>query len=235
MKIESKVGAFAAGAVIIILVAIFSVGDLSLFKKTYTVKVRFSFAGGIQKSSPVRFCGIDVGEVSRIKISRNKEKPGVIVYLRIDDKIKIPAKSLFFINSLSILGQKYVEIIPASGDSFVKNNAEINGLSATPLFLTLRSLEGNLKQLNAILADNSVRQDIKYIVDNVKNFTFSLNKLLGDVQSKQGTIGRLLYDDSLYKETESFIKEIKRNPWLLFHKRKVKNTPKKSKKTNLNF
>ncbi|TBR16663.1 hypothetical protein EPO66_04280 [bacterium] len=79
----------------------------------------------------------------------------------------------------------------------------------------------------------------KGIVDNlnesilkIKNGEGSLGKLLYDdtlyrelesaIKSREGTVGKFFYDDSIYKETEALIQDLRKHPWKLFWKTKEK-------------
>ena len=51
-----------------------------------------------------------------------------------------------------------------------------------------------------------------------------MDEIVADVKGGSGTVGRLLYDDSLYEDLESLGADLKANPWKLLHR------PKKKKK-----
>jgi hypothetical protein len=40
--------------------------------------------------------------------------------------------------------------------------------------------------------------------------------------NKEGTIGKLLYDDTIYKELEALAVDLRKHPWKLFWKTKEK-------------
>jgi len=46
----------------------------------------------------------------------------------------------------------------------------------------------------------------------------NLNSILESVKSGQGTIGKLLYDDTVYKDLEGLTSDLKANPWKLLRK-----------------
>ena len=51
----------------------------------------------------------------------------------------------------------------------------------------------------------------------------SLDQILDQVRSGEGTIGNLVYNDELYTDLRDMVKDLKANPWKLFHKsREVK-------------
>ena len=64
------VGIFVIVAVIAFFWMIFKFGDLPIFVseiKSYQVKIQFPSAPGVQKDTPVRFCGYQIGTVTDVK------------------------------------------------------------------------------------------------------------------------------------------------------------------------
>ena len=52
----------------------------------------------------------------------------------------------------------------------------------------------------------------------------SMDEVLNQIKTGKGTIGKLVYDETLYNETESMVKDLKANPWKLLHKPRRKKT-----------
>jgi len=52
----------------------------------------------------------------------------------------------------------------------------------------------------------------------------SMDQVLGQIKAGKGTIGKLVYDESLYNEVESMVKDLKANPWKLIHKPRKERT-----------
>jgi len=73
-------------------------------------------------------------------------------------------------------------------------------------------------------------------IAKIKNKEGTLGKLLYDdtlykeieaaITYKNGTIGRFIYDDSVYKEVESLVIDLRQHPWKLFWKAKEKPAKK---------
>ena len=105
-----KLGSFFLVAILIFFAAILSIREISIFKGSYIVIVKFGFAEGLRTSSPVRFCGVDVGEVKKVLIKEDAGESKVYVYSKVQEGVKIPKNSYFFVNSLSLFGEKYLEI-----------------------------------------------------------------------------------------------------------------------------
>jgi len=197
-KLELKVGIFVFIGLVILAVFVVSIGGFKTWASGYRVHFLFHFINGVKLGAPVRFAGVDVGEVKEIKfISSDKEsKTKVVVVAWLKKEIQIPMDSTIWVNTLGLLGEKYVEIIPGKDYSrCLAPNQELIGEDPMPM--------------------NEVGVLAKKIADD-------LDETIVGIKNKEGTIGRLLYDDTVYKELEAFITDIRKHPWKLFWKTKEK-------------
>ena len=113
---EIKVGLFIMIGVAILFVIVFSLGGLNLSKTGYRIKVLFNFANGIGGTAPVRLAGVGIGQVQGIRIVRDEKtnitKAELMVW--VNDKTKIENDAVVTINTLGLLGEKYLEIYPGT-------------------------------------------------------------------------------------------------------------------------
>lgn len=216
---EVKIGIFIFIGIILLIVVTFSIGDF-LFKSGYNLKVVLNFADGIQAAAPVRLAGIEVGEVKRAYISRDPEtnKTMVELLLWLTDDAKVEKDATVLVNTLGMIGEKYIEIIPGTpGSPFLRHNDIIVGHDSVSVQQMTQKGYGVILKLEEMID--------------------SVNIILDKVKSKEGTIGKLFMEDKLYRDIEEITKEIKamveelrRNPW------KLLNKPKKSRsKKNANY
>lgn len=191
---ELKVGVFILIGVAILFIIVFSIGDINISKTGYRVKVLFNFASGIGPSAPVRLAGVGIGQVQGIHIIHdqkdNKTKAEITAW--VNDGVKIEEDAVVTINTLGLLGEKYLEIQPGTpGSPVVSPNGTLTGKDPVPM----EKITENL----AALSDS-----VKAIVEKIK--------------SGEGTIGKLLYDDAIYNNLEAFTADIKKNPWKLLNR-----------------
>ena len=73
-NLEVKVGIFAFIALIVLTLAVFSISEIHIFRAGYNIAVSFSFASGIAVGAPVKVAGVEVGEVTSIDLSYDKNK-----------------------------------------------------------------------------------------------------------------------------------------------------------------
>jgi len=225
---ELKVGIFVLIGIILLFIIVFSIGDIYLVKSGYQIYVSFHFASGVGQSSPVRFAGVDVGQVEKIHLYYDKEekktKALVTAWIRGDTKIEKDAK--ITINTLGLLGEKYLEISPGTIESgYLEDGAHVLGhdpvsmeevteslkeITDSVLVITdrLRKGEGTIGKL---LTEESVYTDLRGI-------SGSAATVLGRLEKGEGTIGKLLREEKIYNDLEAFVEDIKKHPWKLLSK-----------------
>ncbi|MEI8348580.1 MAG: MlaD family protein [Candidatus Omnitrophota bacterium] len=218
--LEMKLGGFFLGALILVFITLISMREITFFKTKRMLTVKFNFSEGLRTSSPVRFCGVDIGEVKEVEIRQDANKqPLVYVHIKVDEQARIPRNSYFFINSLSLFGEKYLEIVPPEDpQGYVSPGETVEGISPTPLFNVLTNFNKTMSEVNEFVKDGKVRTSFENIITNTEQITSDIKEVTANVKNKKGTIGRLFYDDSLYTKTEEFVDELKENPWKLLHK-----------------
>lgn len=197
-KLELKLGIFVFIGLVILVTAILSVGGVRTWASGYQVKFMFNFINGVKKGAPVRFAGVDVGQVKAIKFfyDGKEVKTKIRITCWVDNNVKIPMDSVVWVNTLGLLGEKYIEIMPGVGyDKCLLENGELAGEDP--------------------IAMNDVFKVAKNVVDNLDT---GVNKIL----HKEGSVGKILYDDKLYNDLEGLVVDLRKNPWKLFWKTKEK-------------
>lgn len=218
-----KVGAFILGGLAIAVFTFMSMKEMIALKDTYSATVMFEFAEGLRPASPVRFCGVDVGEVKNVKVKNHGDKPIVFVNIKILKTVKIPNDSYFFINSLSLFGEKYLEIAPpAKVILYIKEGDIVEGISPIPLFNVFATFTETMEEVKLFIKEGKIKTSLEKTISNMQDISITLKDFAEELNNKEGTIGRLIHDDSLYKITEEFVSDIKENPWKLLHKPKEK-------------
>ena len=221
--LEVKIGIFSLGAIFLVFVAAVSIKDISFVKGGYIIKVNFTFAEGITPASPVRFCGVNIGEVKKVEIDEYNSNPTVCVYAKIRKGAQIPCGSHIFINSLSVFGEKYVEIIPPDKiEDFLQGGDVVEGISSVPLASIMASFHETMTGLDAFIDEAELKDSLKDIVANVKEATGNMSSIIEAIKSSDGTLGRFIYDESLYEKTEAFVDDVTKHPWKLLYKPKEK-------------
>ena len=222
--LELKVGAFVIAAIICLVGFIFSISDFSVFRKGDTYRVMFQFANGLKKGAPVRVAGVDAGHVREIAVAydRVRRQADVRVDIWMQEGHSIPADSVFMINQLGLLGEKYLEIMPGTSDALLAAGASVKGEDPVPMETITRTLgslgskvEATLNSINGGVLTEANKASLAALLANTAGLT-------GDIRSGQGTVGKFLTDPRLFNNLEELSADLKANPWKLFYRPKGK-------------
>ncbi len=238
--LEFKVGIFVITALAVLMALVFKTGDFYL-KPGYTVRFIFSFVSGIDSGSPVRLAGVNVGEVKTINVVRDAEgQTQVELIAWISQGAYIEEDAEVRINSLGMLGEKYVEILPGtSGMKVLSDGGMLVGKDPVGFEKItengnrlISKLELTVDNINEVVQDPEFKSAVKNTFtdadkfvrnmmeasDDLKDAAKSARILLGKARDGQGTIGRLFMDDTIAKDFEAFVKDVKAHPWKLLKK-----------------
>lgn len=196
-RTELKVGIFVFVGLVILSVFILSIGGLKTWASGHFVKFSFGFVNGVKIGAPVRFAGVDVGEVKRIQfVSAPDGSSRVEVWGWVLDSVRIPADSTVWVNTLGLLGEKYIEILPGRDrENFLQAGGTLAGSDP--------------------IAINEVERSLKKTVDDI-------DAVVNKIKSGEGTVGKLLTQETIYRELEALAIDLRKHPWKLFWKTKEK-------------
>lgn len=185
-----RLGIFISIGIALFILGIYFVGERQqLFRSTFRLNGVFKDVAGLQAGSNVRFSGVNVGTVDNIRIVSDTS---VKVEILIDENTRkfIKKDALAIIGSEGLMGNKILIIIPGTG---AKKEIENNDI---------------LETVQPIDMDD-IMISLKKTIDNSSNITNNLSKITGNIESGQGTIGRLLMDRSVALNFDSSIVNLK--------------------------
>lgn len=202
--LEMKVGLF-------VLVALLALGYLSLrlgeetisTKKTYPVAAVFEDVSGLFPGASVEMAGVEIGRVAEISLADGK----ALVRMNIYKDVKISKDAVATIRTKGVLGDRYVEIrqgkspealSPGGLIAKTKPPMDLETLitEVGPVIEDLQSITRNLRQT---LEEN----DLKTMVANLSEASASLKVVAQKMARGEGTLGKLLVDDTIYQHLES--------------------------------
>ena len=112
-KYELGVGLLLLGAAGVLGWMALQVGALSAFGDTVDVETRFNDIGGLQQGASVAIAGVQVGTVTELAIDFDR----AIVKMSIDPDTTVLVDATAQVRARSVLGEKYVELVPHSRDA----------------------------------------------------------------------------------------------------------------------
>lgn len=235
--LEFRVGIFVITSLAILVGLVLKAGDHHL-KPGYTVRFIFNAVSGVDKGSPVRLAGVNVGEVRGIQVVRSAQgQTQVEATAWIEQGVYIEDDATVHIDSLGLLGEKYIEILPGtSGNKALVDTGILVGKAPMGVGDIVDSgkrligkMEFMIDNLNEVVADPAFKNSVKNTFgnadtltknfssasDDIKDAAKSARIVLARLRDGEGSIGRLLKDDKIARDLEAFVADIKAHPWKL--------------------
>ncbi len=193
MKLEAKVGIFVALALLCLFGLSTQIGQFSFSKeKGYTIDVLLDNAVGLNEKAKVRIKGVDSGYVYSIYLHDNKAYAGLFL----KENIKIPKDSFILVSQESMLGGKYIEIIPGNSSELVQDGEK---LERTKSIASLEETSQSIKEAAERFANFVTElheifggENALYIKESIKNIHSSTTILNEFIKEEQGELPRIL-------------------------------------------
>ena len=178
MSLETRVGAFVLGGLALMATAIFLLGDVS-FERRYTLYVTFSDVGNLNKDSPVRLSGVEVGQVKAIELIDG----GARVVAVVRHGVEIYNDAVFSVGSTGIIGSKFLQVDQGrKAAGVIPANSTIRGQDPISIEKSLTAALGKLEKLLGDLTTEGPRgtlaNNLTETVANVRDMTANLNDLI---------------------------------------------------------
>lgn len=186
------VGIFIFLGIAIFIAAILTLGSAhKTFEKSVDAKVFFTDVNGLQKGNNVWFSGVKIGTVKKITLTPNGQVE-VDMSIEVKSKQFIRSDAKAKISSDGLIGNKIVLIYGGTPQS---PEIESGAVLATE---KLR----NTEEMITTLAKNN---------DNLLEITTGFKEITQKISAGQGTIGKLLNDESLINQLNATAASIKRS------------------------
>jgi phospholipid/cholesterol/gamma-HCH transport system substrate-binding protein len=187
-----KVGVLALFAMGVLAVLIFLItGNTNIFESKVTLYTFMADAAALTDGAPVNLDGIPIGKISEIRLSGLKDPQRLV---RIDMQIpegqlkNIPTDSLASISSANVLGTKYINIKTGKNTETLKAGQEVPAMNT-----------GEFQDL--------VQQGFT-LLSSLQVTVQRIDHIVSMVESGQGSIGKLLVDDTLYKNLLAILNQV---------------------------
>jgi phospholipid/cholesterol/gamma-HCH transport system substrate-binding protein len=166
-------------------------GTTGLFTPKITLRSYFDNAQGLRNGAPVRLQGVDIGNVTAVRVVSKARTP-VEVVMRVNTKygFNIRKDSVTSLSTAGVLGETFIDIDSALAKGPEARDGDTLPTRDTPdIQDVVRASQGTLQNLDALLK----RTD----------------RILAFVESGQGSIGKLIYDPLLYNRFADTVNEFK--------------------------
>jgi phospholipid/cholesterol/gamma-HCH transport system substrate-binding protein len=158
-------------------------GTGGYFSHRIKLKSYFDNAEGLRVGAPVRLSGVDIGNVSKILITNEKDKrlTPVEVTMKVSTKYGFDLRrdSVTSLDTAGVLGETYLDIDSSQAIGPVVDDGDVLPTQVHPDFNeVVRSSQSTLQNMDALIK----RAD----------------RILAFAESGKGSIGKLIYDPTLY-------------------------------------
>ena len=192
-----------------------------------TLRSYFDNAGGLREGAPVRLQGVDIGNVSGIRVVSDPARrlTPVEVTLKVNTKYRANLRkdSLTTLSTAGVLGETYIDIDSAQAHGPEVQAGDVLPTRETPDIQdvvrasqsTLQNLDALEKRVDRILAfvesgQGSIGKVIydPGLYDRLNATVGQFQSLVNDVISGKGSIGKLLVDDELYRKANATVDKL---------------------------
>jgi phospholipid/cholesterol/gamma-HCH transport system substrate-binding protein len=164
-------------------------GTGGLFTPKLKLKAYFDNASGLRKGAAVRLDGVDIGNVSDIKIIPSKQPTPVEVTMTVAKyKDGLRKDSQAELSTAGLLGETYIDIDSSQAKGPMIQNGDTLPAHFVPDFSdVVRASQSTLQNLQALEA--------------------RVDRILAFVESGNGSVGKLIYDETLYNRLNGVISQ----------------------------
>ena len=184
------VGAFVFVALVIFVLGVMTLGgQQSLFNKGAAVYAVFDEVNGLQAGNNVRYAGVKVGTIKGVTFTREG---------KVSVKMNIEKESLPII--------KTDAKAKVSADGFIGNKIVVlfGGSPAAPVVQ-----EGSVLQIDHSLSTEEIMATLQENNKNILAITSNFKTLSERIMNGQGSVGKLLNDDQLFRDMQASMATLK--------------------------
>lgn len=197
-------------------------GTTGLFSRKITIFSYVDNAGGLRNGAPVRLQGVDIGNVTGIRVVPEKSPTPVEIRMKVNDRYSgfLRTDSRVELSTAGVLGETFVDIDSrgATGTA-VQDGTTLQAQAVPDLQDVVRSSQTTLQNVDILLkradrimsavesGQGSVGKLIydKQLYVNLNNAVLQVQGILADINNGKGSIGKLLKDETLYTKLNDSI------------------------------
>lgn len=231
-----KLGIFATAGLVLLILGLYIIGKNSnLFGHNFHLKAHFENVQGLTAGNNVRYAGIQVGTVKKVRILSDTL---IEVTMLIEEKMKpfIHQNDLASIGTDGLMGNKLINIIPAKDNAALVHENDIlparQGADTEAMLETLNRTNNTIalisedlqltvhrinssKALWGILDDATLPENLKSSLVNIRKatgradeFATDLHTIISDIKQGKGSLGAILTDTAIAINLKEAIERI---------------------------
>lgn len=185
---EVRVGLFVALVGIILFAMVVYLGLAGApFTRHADLNINLPDASGLAAGSPVEMGGVVIGELREISLPDIATgKVPVKISVQSDALERIGPSSTAFVSSHALVGMRFIGVTPRQPDEPpLKEGATIRAIPS-------REMDTLIDEALATMLD------VRELIEDLRGVTGPLARIGAALDSRTGTLGKLVYDDALY-------------------------------------
>ncbi|MDI6752178.1 MAG: MlaD family protein [bacterium] len=191
MKPEVKIGIVTTIGLAILAILIIWIGDYQFGQGGYRFTVVFNYVSGLSDGAPVKVSGMDAGEVKKVYLKDNK----VYTVVWIKNNIKIERDAFVTINTMGLVGEKYVEIaLGKKKISPIKNGDVLVGIDPVNISemlarseMVVYKLERTVTILNKLMGEEDLLKNLDTTIENLAVLTSDGREIMSKYKKDIGS------------------------------------------------
>ena len=204
-SLETKLGIFVIFVVLAAWAIIETLGGMESCLGGYRVSALFNTVQDLKAGSSVKMAGVEIGRIEKIALANNKAN--VTMKLHSDAIVKTDSKAA--VKFTGLMGQNFISIDFGSADApkavdgavlTTEDQPDLNAIMAK-LDSAATGIENFGKSFTGDRIDNLIGPLTDFIKQNSSHIggaISNMENISGQIASGQGTVGKLIYTDSLY-------------------------------------
>lgn len=206
-KLEVRLGIFFLLILLVGVLMMELIGGLEPLKSGVLVQTKFKNVLDLKKGDPVKVAGVNVGNVSSIKLKEG----GVLVSMKISKNTGITTESVATIKFLGMMGQNYVSIDFADSGEPVQDGAMLLSQEQQDLSMLMTKLDGvidGIDELTRNFSSDSLTSMMSPFTDFIKENQESLSSIgpilvnmeniTKAISEGKGSIGKMMMEGDMY-------------------------------------
>jgi len=204
-SLETKLGVFVVLVIFAAWAIVETLGSVDVFSHGYHLTAQFDTAQDLKVGDRVKMAGVEIGRVDKIYLSDEK----VVVSMKLKPDAVVRTDSKAAIKFTGLMGQNFVALgfgspsAPKASDGAVLETYEQPDLSAimAKLDTAASGIQNLTKSFTGDKIDNLIGPLTDFFKQNSGPITATIanvKNLSSQIAAGQGTVGKLIYDDSLY-------------------------------------
>lgn len=204
-SLETRLGIFAVLVVIAALLIMETLGGVGFFQRGYHLNALFNTVQELKAGDSVKMAGVEVGHVEKINLENNK----VRVTMKLNSGTVVKTDSQAAIRFTGLMGQNFVAIdfgspdAPQAVEGAVLATVEQPDLNA--IMAKLNDAATGIQNLTKSFTGDTINNLLGPLTDLIRQNSGQLSATIsnveaisGQIASGQGTVGKLIYTDTLY-------------------------------------